>query len=57
MFQTDRFIEECRAALAEADAQAAVRDLVERAVRDPMQIMRAVGEPQRAGVNTIHNLI
>ena len=57
MFQTDRFIEECRAALQETDAQAAVRDLVERAVRDPMQIMRAVGEPQRAGVNTIHKLL
>ena len=54
MFQTERFTEECRAALQEADALAAVRELVARAVSDPLQIMRAVGEPQRAGVNIIH---
>lgn len=54
MFQTDRFIEECRNALRETNAHAAVRTLVERAVSDPMQVMRAVGEPQRAGVNTIY---
>ena len=54
MFQTDRFIDECRAALRETNAQAAVRELVDRAVRAPLQIMRAVGEPQRAGVNIIH---
>ncbi len=54
MFQTDRFIEECRNALRETNAHAAVRELVDRAVRDPSQIMRAVGEPQRAGVNTIY---
>lgn len=54
MFQTDRFIEECRNALRETNAHAAVRELVERAVSDPMQLMRAVGEPQRAGVNIIY---
>lgn len=54
MFQTDRFIEECRNALRETNPHAAVRELVERAVSDPMQLMRAVGEPQRAGVNIIY---
>ena len=54
MFQTDRFIAECRAALRETDAHAAVRELVDRAVSDPLQIMRALGEPHRAGVNIIH---
>ena len=53
MFETERFIEECRAALKETDAHAAVRELVARAVSDPAQLMRALGEPQRAGVNTI----
>ena len=54
MFQTDRFIEECRNALRETNAQSAVRELVQRAVSDPAQVMRAVGEPQRAGVNIIY---
>jgi len=54
MFQTDRFIEECRAALRETEAHAAINELVARAVNDPTQVMRAVGEPQRAGVNTIY---
>lgn len=54
MFQTDRFIEDCRVALREADASVAVRELVARAVSDPLDFMRAVGEPQRAGVNVIH---
>ncbi len=54
MFQTDRFIEDCRVALREADASVAVRELVARAVSDPLDLMRAVGEPQRAGVNVVH---
>jgi predicted metal-dependent enzyme (double-stranded beta helix superfamily) len=54
MFQTDRFIEECRAAIGESDAHAAIKELVARAVSDPGQVMRAFGDPQRAGVNTIY---
>ena len=54
MFEKERFIEECRAALKEGNAQAAIRELVEKAVSDPAQIVRALGEPQRAGVETIY---
>lgn len=54
MFETDRFIDACRAALKERDAQAAIRELVAEAVSDPAQIVKAWGEPQRAGVNRIH---
>ena len=54
MFDTDRFIEDCRAALKEDKPQAAVRELVERAVSDPASIVRALGRPTRAGVNTIY---
>lgn len=54
MFQKERFIEDCRAALKESDAQAAIRELVARAVGDPADIVRALGEPQRAGVDTIY---
>jgi predicted metal-dependent enzyme (double-stranded beta helix superfamily) len=54
MFQTERFIADCRAALNETHVQAAVVELVKHAVSDPLQLMRAVGEPARAGVNIIY---
>ena len=54
MFDKERFIEECRAALKQRDAHAAVRELVASAVSDPAQIVRALGEPRRAGVETIY---
>lgn len=54
MFQTERFIEECRAALNDSNAQAAIQELVARAVSDPAQIVRALGEPKRAGVETLY---
>ena len=54
MFDKERFIEDCRAALKEANALAAIRELVEKAVSDPAQVIRALGEPTRAGVNKIY---
>ena len=54
MFETDRFIEDCRAALNEGDSRGAIRDLVARAVSTPSHILRALGEPVRSGVNTIY---
>jgi len=54
MFQKERFIEECRAALKERHAQAAIRELVEKAVSEPAQVVRALGEPKLAGVEKIY---
>jgi len=54
MFTKERFIEECRAAMKESDARAAVRELVARAVREPSDIMRGLGEPKRSGVEPIY---
>jgi predicted metal-dependent enzyme (double-stranded beta helix superfamily) len=54
MFDKERFVEQCRAALKESNAQAAIRELVERAVRDPAQVVRALGEPKRSGVDTLY---
>ena len=54
MFSTERFIEDCRAALGETNAQAAIRELVARAVSEPGQVLRALGEPAQAGVNTLY---
>jgi predicted metal-dependent enzyme (double-stranded beta helix superfamily) len=52
MFDLERFIEECRAAVNEG--QPAVRELVSRAVAEPGALMRALGEPTRAGLNTLY---
>lgn len=54
MFNMERFVEECRAALKESNAQAAIRELVTRAVSDPAQVVRALGEPKRSGVETLY---
>ena len=54
MFEKERFIEECRAALNEAHPQAAIRELLTKAVGEPAQIVRALGEPKRAGVETLY---
>jgi predicted metal-dependent enzyme (double-stranded beta helix superfamily) len=54
MFDKERFVADCRAALKETNAQGAIRELVARAVSDPSQVLRSLGEPQRSGVDTIY---
>ena len=54
MFDTDRFIEDCHAALREADPKAAVQEIVSRAVADPAHAIRALGEPVRGAIQTIY---
>ena len=51
MFDRDRFIEDCTRAAAEG--QKAVREVVAEAVADPGDIIRALGEPDGAGVTQI----
>lgn len=54
MFDVQRFIEQCRGALKETDGAGAVRDILERAVATPAQILAGLGEPTRATVQRIH---
>lgn len=54
MFDQDRFIEACRLAVRETDARAAVMELVREAVADPAAVVRGLGEPTRAGVQTLY---
>jgi predicted metal-dependent enzyme (double-stranded beta helix superfamily) len=54
MFDKTRFIEDCRAALKESNAHAAIRELVEKAVSDPAQLLKVIGEPKRGGVETLY---
>lgn len=54
MFDRDALIEGCRAALKESNAQAAIRQLVQRAVSNPTQLVRALGEPKRSGIEMLY---
>jgi predicted metal-dependent enzyme (double-stranded beta helix superfamily) len=49
MFDIDRFAADCRAALAERGSEA-IREVVRRAVSEPADILRALGEPESADV-------
>ncbi len=53
-FDVDAFIEECRGAIAASNAPVAVRDIVARAVADPAAVVKALGEPDAAGVKKIY---
>jgi predicted metal-dependent enzyme (double-stranded beta helix superfamily) len=50
----ERFVEDCIAANGEADAQAAVTDVLARAVSEPGRVLAALGEPATAGLHVIH---
>jgi predicted metal-dependent enzyme (double-stranded beta helix superfamily) len=50
----DRFVEDCIRANTERDPQAAVREVLARAVSDPRAALRAIGEPSKAGLNVFH---
>jgi predicted metal-dependent enzyme (double-stranded beta helix superfamily) len=54
MFDLDRFIADCEAAVAERDSHVAVREVVARAVRDPAGVLASLGAPQRAGIELLH---
>jgi predicted metal-dependent enzyme (double-stranded beta helix superfamily) len=54
MFQKERFIEDCCAAIKGTDAKSAIQALMERAVSEPAQVVRALGAPTRSGVETIY---
>jgi len=49
----DRFVEDCVTANQESEAQAAVQDVLARAVSTPNAVISALGEPERAGLNVI----
>ena len=55
MFDVDRLISECRAACTGAGGLVAVREIVAPAVSAPRDVVQALGEPQRAGVNVLHH--
>ena len=55
MFDTDRFVDDCRNAIAENDSHKAIRELLARAVSEPGDVVEALGEPSEAGFLKLHN--
>jgi predicted metal-dependent enzyme (double-stranded beta helix superfamily) len=56
MFDLDRFIEDCRKALAEdAGGTRAVREVATRAMAEPGAVLAALGAPTRGGLATLHH--
>lgn len=49
----DRFVADCVAANAGTDAQAAVNEVLARAVATPDAVLAALGDPHRAGLNVL----
>lgn len=52
MFDTNRFVEDCKNAVGEG--QGAIREIVARAIADPGGIMAQLGEPTHAGIAPIY---
>jgi predicted metal-dependent enzyme (double-stranded beta helix superfamily) len=53
-FDRDRFVADCVAAGRERDAQAAVREVLARAVREPDGVLAGLGPPREAGLDVLH---
>jgi len=54
VFDVDTFVEECRAALGEAQPQLAVQELLNRAVSRPGEMAAALGEPEGTRLVKLH---
>jgi predicted metal-dependent enzyme (double-stranded beta helix superfamily) len=48
MFDVDKFVEDCKAAVSEG--QKAMREVVAEAVSDPAAVIKGVGAPEHAGI-------
>jgi len=55
MFDTDRFVADCRAALTEHSPEVAIKELLERALAHPADVEAALGTPQEGHIATLHH--
>ena len=55
MFDMERFVEDCKAAVKADSSHMGVKGLVDKAVSDPNGLMQTIGEPTRAGAFPIYN--
>src|SRR5579871_3044957 len=54
MFELDQFVSDCRTALRQDRPQQAVQEVVRRAVATPGDMLKALGEPKRAEMQTLY---
>jgi predicted metal-dependent enzyme (double-stranded beta helix superfamily) len=54
MFDLDRFVADCRAAVADDESHKAVREVVAHGVADPAAVVGGLGEPRVAGVDLLY---
>lgn len=54
MFELDQFVADCRTALKENASHTGIREVVARAVSDPAAVLKALGAPQRAEMQTLY---
>jgi predicted metal-dependent enzyme (double-stranded beta helix superfamily) len=54
MVDLERFVADCVAASGDGDPQAAVLEVLAKAVHDPHAMLAALGEPREAGIKVLH---
>ncbi len=55
MFDLDRFIADCQAAVTAGDGHKGVQEVVARAVADPAAALKGLGEPTGGGIRKLHH--
>ena len=55
MFDLDRFIADCRGALAESTPELAIKEILERAVSNPGEMETALGTPRQGEIALLHH--
>jgi predicted metal-dependent enzyme (double-stranded beta helix superfamily) len=55
MFDLEQFITDCRNALVRDQSQAAIRDVVARAVSEPSAVLKTLGEPDRGQLQRLYH--
>lgn len=53
-FDLDRFVEDVKRARMESNSQSAVREVIERVVSEPRDVLLGIGEPTAAGLHTLY---
>ncbi len=54
MFDLDQFIADCRTAIAQDPSHKFIREVVARAVSDPVAVLKGLGEPKRAALQPLY---
>lgn len=55
MFDTEKFIDDCKKANAGGESHKAVRELLIRVVSSPQTVLEALGEPVSGGINKLYH--